>query len=115
MSPNSDNLKMNYYPQFADVKIEAKGPRLYNWQGMDLEFRLSFLPLKLGYTLGHLLPLSLPSLSGYVYQVIDDELDRGSQNYRDWLDGALTNTLELRKLKPRKERQFVQGNPVGHL
>lgn len=38
-----------------------------------------------------------------------------SQNHRlTLLDGALKNTLELRKLKPQKVRQFVQVSPVAH-
>lgn len=37
------------------------------------------------------------------------------QNHRmSLVDGVLKSTLELRKLEPRKARQFVQSNPMGH-
>lgn len=38
-----------------------------------------------------------------------------SQSHRlTLLDGVLKNTSEWRKLKPKRVRQFVQVNPVGH-
>ena len=42
-------------------------------------------------------------------------MDREPQNHRlSLVDGVLKSTLELGKSKPKKVRQFVQGNPVGH-